>query len=58
MTHKDYFIVEVKYQGKILRMKDGAVYLPFWSEYSIFLKNRKSRRASVKVHRDGQDALD
>ena len=58
MTHKDYFIVEVKYQGKILRMKDGAFYLPFWSEYSIFLKNLNSRRASVKVHVDGQDALD
>lgn len=58
MTYKDNFVVEVKYQGKILRMKDGAVYLPFGSEYSIFLKNLNSRRASVKVHVDGQDALD
>ena len=58
MTYKDNFVVEVKYQGKILRMKDGAVHLPFGSEYSLFLKNLNSRRASVRVHVDGQDALD
>lgn len=58
MTYKDNFVVEVKCNGKILRMKDGAVYLPFGSEYSIFLKNLNSRKASVKVHVDGQDVLD
>lgn len=58
MTYKDNFVVEVKYQGKILRVKDGAVYLPFGSEYSILLKNLNSRKASVKIHVDGQDVLD
>ena len=58
MTYKDHFVVEVKYNGKILRIKDNAVYLPFGSEYTLLLKNLNSKRASVKVHIDGQDVLD
>jgi len=58
MTYKDYFVVEVKSKGKILRVKNGAVSLPFGSEYSILLKNLNSRRASIKIHIDGQDVLD
>lgn len=58
MTYKDQFVVEVKCQGKILRVKDDVVSLPFGSEYSIFLKNLNSRRASIKIHIDGQDVLD
>jgi len=58
MTYKDYFVVEVKSNGKILRVRDDAVYLPFGSEYSILLKNLNSRKASVNVSVDGQDALD
>lgn len=58
MTYKDYFVVEVKENGKILRVKDGSVFLPFGSEYSLLLKNLNSRRASVKVSIDGEDVLD
>jgi len=58
MTYKDNFVVEVKHKGKILRIRDGAIYLPFGSEYSLLLKNLNSRKASVKVHIDGQDVLD
>lgn len=58
MTYKNNFVVEVKYKGKILRVKDDAVYLPFGSEYSLLLKNLNSRRASVNIHIDGQDVLD
>lgn len=58
MTYKDYFVVEVKANGKILRVRDDAVYLPFGSEYSILLKNLNSRKASVNVSVDGQDTLD
>jgi len=58
MTYKDHFVVEVKCKGKILRVKDDAVYLPFGSEYSLLLKNLNSKRASVKIHIDGQDVLD
>ena len=58
MTYKENFVAEVKCNGKILRVRDGAVRLPFGSEYSILLKNLNSRRASVKIHIDGQDVLD
>ena len=58
MTYKDNFVAEVKCNGKILRIKDGAVHLPFGSEYTLLLKNLNSRKASVRVHIDGQDVLD
>ena len=58
MTYKDYFVVEVKSKGKILRVKNDSVYLPFGSEYSILLKNLNSRKASIKIHIDDQDVLD
>lgn len=58
MTYKDQFVVEIKADGKILRIKDDAVYLPFGCEYSILLKNLNSRKASVNVSIDGEDVLD
>lgn len=58
MTYKDHFVVEVKCKGQILRVQDDIVRLPFGSEYSIYLKNLNSRRASVNVSIDGEDVLD
>ncbi len=58
MTYKDNFVVEVKADGQILRVKDGAVYLPFGCEYSILLKNMNSRKASIRVSIDSEDVLD
>jgi len=58
MTYKDHFVAEVKCGGKILRITNGAVYLPFGVEYSLLFKNLNSRRAAIKVSIDGQDALD
>ena len=58
MTYQDKFVAEVKVNGRILRIKDGAVYLPFGSEYTLYLKNLNSKRASVNVSIDGEDALD
>jgi len=58
MTYKDNFVAEVKCNGKILRIIDGAVHLPYGSEYTLLLKNLNSRKASVSVHVDGQDVLD
>ena len=58
MTYKDQFVVEVKCNGKILRMRDDFVYLPFGSEYSLYFKNLSSKRASIKVSIDGTDVLD
>ena len=57
MTYKDRFVAEIKSDGKILRVKDDAVYLPFGAEYSLLLKNLNTRRASVDVEVDGQDVL-
>ncbi len=58
MTYKDQFVAEVKVNGKILRVKDESVYLPFGSEYSILLKNLNSRRASITISIDSEDVLD
>lgn len=58
MTYKDKFVAEIKLDGKILRVNDDTVYLPFGSEYSILLKNLNTQRASVKIEIDGQDVLD
>jgi len=58
MTYKDQFVVEVKCNGKILRVKDDVVSLPFGCEYSIYLKNLSSRKAAVNIHIDGQNILD
>jgi hypothetical protein len=58
MTYKEYFVVEVKSRGKILRVRDDQVFLPFGSEYSLLLKNLNSQRASVKISIDGEDVLD
>ena len=58
MTYQDKFVAEVKVNGRILRVKDGAVYLPFGCEYTLYLKNLNSRRASINVSIDGEDVLD
>ena len=58
MTYNNQFVVEVKADGQILRVKNGSVYLPYGCEYSILLKNLNSRLAAVKVSIDGEDVLD
>lgn len=58
MTYKDRFVAEIKCGGKILRVKDDTVYLPFKSEYSLLLKNLNTQRASLNIDIDGQDVLD
>jgi len=57
MTYKECFVAVVKHNGRILREKDGAIDLPFGSEYSLLLKNLESRRSVVGVEIDGQDVL-
>jgi hypothetical protein len=58
MTYNNQFVAEVKSNGRILRIKNGSVYLPFGIEYTILLKNLNSRRASVNISIDGEDVLD
>lgn len=50
--------VAVKSGGKIVREFDDSVYLPFGSEYSIFIKNKNTVRASVKIEIDGTDVTE
>ena len=57
MVYSSQFVAVVKCDDKILREKDGIVFLEFGKEYSIMLKNLNSRKASVKVSIDGQDIL-
>jgi hypothetical protein len=51
------FVVAIKNNDKFLRDKDGIVYLPFGSEYSIYMKNLNSRKALVSISVDGKDIL-
>ncbi len=57
MVFKNDFVVTVKCRGKILREKDGTVYLPFGAEYSILMKNLSNRKALVEIEIDGEDVL-
>ena len=57
MVYSSQFVAVVKCDDKILREKDGIVFLEFGKEYSIMLKNLNSRKASVKISIDGQDVL-
>jgi hypothetical protein len=57
MMHSNNFVVSVKSHGKVLREFGDTVYVPFGSEFSLYLKNLNSRRASVKVSIDGNDVL-
>jgi hypothetical protein len=50
--------VAIKANGKVLREFEDSVYLPFGSEYSIFIKNKNSVRASVKIEIDGADVTE
>jgi hypothetical protein len=57
MMHNNNFVVSVKSAGKVLREFGDTVYLPFGSEFSVYLKNLNSKRAKVKVSIDGTDVL-
>ena len=57
MVYKNNFIVIVKCNGKVMREQNGAVTLPFGSEYSIMLKNKDSRKAVASVEIDGEDVM-
>lgn len=48
----------IKAAGKVLREQKDQVYLPFGSEYSIFIKNLNSVRALVRLNLDGVDVTD
>lgn len=57
MMYNNNFVAVIKYKGRILRERDGAVKLPFGSEYSILLKNKNSRKALVQIQVDDKYVL-
>jgi hypothetical protein len=58
MMHSNSFVLAVKdSNGRILRELGGRVYLPFGSEYSLFLKNMHDVRACCAITIDGTDIL-
>jgi hypothetical protein len=57
MMYKNNLVATIKSDGKVLREFNDIVYLPFGSEYSIYISNLNSRRAKVKVSIDGEDVL-
>lgn len=52
--YKNQFVLAVKNNDKILREFKDTVYLPFGSEYSLYLKNLNTVRALAKIWVDGQ----
>ena len=58
MTYRTGIAACIKAGGKVLREVDDSVLLPFGSEYSLLIKNLKTRRVMVKVSIDGTDATD
>jgi len=57
MMYNNNFVAVIKYKGRILRERNGAVKLPFGSEYSILLKNKNSRKALVQIQVDDKYVL-
>ena len=59
MMYESKLAAAIKVAGKVLREFDkDKIYLPFGSEYSIFLKNLSTKRALVHVSIDGNDVGD
>jgi hypothetical protein len=63
MMYQDKLVTAVKVAGKVLREDKSAVgvqtvFVPFGSEYTIFIKNKNSLRAKVRVEIDGVDATE
>lgn len=59
MVYNNNLVASIKVGGKILREHDkDHVHLPFGSQYSILIKNMRSRKVSIRIRVDGEDALD
>lgn len=56
--YNEKFVACVRVDGKILREDKDAVYLPFGSEYAIYLKNLNSVRALARVWIDGKEVTE
>jgi hypothetical protein len=56
MMYSDKLVVCIKSRnGKVLREHGDTVYVPYGEEYSIYVKNLNSVRASVSIEIDGKN---
>jgi len=51
-------VAGIKVNGKVMREFKEDIYIPFGTDYSIFLKNLNSVKAQVKISIDDRDILD
>lgn len=58
MMYHEKLAVAIKNNGKVLREFKDTVYVPFGTEYSLFIKNLNSTRVRVNVEIDGKDIAD
>lgn len=59
MHDKDHgYVIAIRSNGKVLREQHGCVYLPFYSEYAIRVKNTRYGRVGVNVIVDGTSITD
>jgi len=58
MMYSNKLAVAIKSNNKVLRESGDNVFLPYLSEYSIFIKNLHSTKVRVNISIDGKDVLD
>jgi hypothetical protein len=58
MMHQNKLVFAVKSNGKVLREHGDTVYIPFASEYTLYIKNLNSVRVQLKIQIDGKDIFD
>lgn len=56
--YKNNLVMSINCEGNYLQEnKEGEVFIPFLSEYSIFIKNKYRKKALVSIFIDGKDVL-
>lgn len=58
MMYMNKMVAVIKVGNRVLRERDGVVYIPFGSEYSIHFENIGTATAVIDVSIDGEDVLD
>jgi hypothetical protein len=53
--YSNKLVATVKVKGKVLREQGDKVFLPWNSEYSIFIKNLNTQKAIVNIEIDGEN---
>lgn len=56
--HQDKLVFAIKVNGKVLREFKDTVYIPFGSEYTLYIKNLNTTRAQIKINLDGKSISD